>query len=99
VSRYNRARHARRQVGSAFKPFVFAAALQEGIPTSQLVMDVPLRMQLSRNDVWEPSNYDGRFEGQVSLRTPWSGPGTSPPSSWRPRWGSTTWPGRPARRA
>jgi 1A family penicillin-binding protein len=69
LSRYNRATHGRRQVGSAFKPFVFAAALQDGIPTSQVVLDTPLRMQLSRNDVWEPSNYDGRFEGQVSLRT------------------------------
>jgi 1A family penicillin-binding protein len=68
LSRYDRARHARRQVGSAFKPFVFAAALQDGIPTSQIIMDSPLRMHLSRNDVWEPSNYDGRFEGQVSLR-------------------------------
>jgi 1A family penicillin-binding protein len=68
TSRYNRASNARRQVGSAFKPFVFAAALHEGIPTSQLVLDAPLRMQLSRNDVWEPSNYDGRYEGNVSLR-------------------------------
>jgi membrane carboxypeptidase/penicillin-binding protein len=68
TSRYNRALHARRQVGSAFKPFVFAAALAEGIPTSQLVLDAPLRMQLSRNDVWEPSNYDGVYEGEVSLR-------------------------------
>jgi 1A family penicillin-binding protein len=68
TSRYDRARHARRQVGSAFKPFVFAAALQEGIPTSQLIMDSPLRMQLSRNDIWEPSNYDGRYEGEVTLR-------------------------------
>jgi 1A family penicillin-binding protein len=69
LSRYNRATHGRRQVGSAFKPFVFAAALADGIPTSQPVLDTPLRMQLSRNDVWEPSNYDGQFEGQVSLRT------------------------------
>jgi penicillin-binding protein 1A len=68
ASRYDRARHARRQVGSAFKPFVFATALQEGIPTSQVILDSPLRMELSRNDVWEPSNYDGRFEGNVSLR-------------------------------
>jgi 1A family penicillin-binding protein len=68
TSRYNRATNGRRQVGSAFKPFVFAAALQHGIPTSQLVLDAPLRMQLSRNDVWQPSNYDGRFEGEVSLR-------------------------------
>jgi 1A family penicillin-binding protein len=68
TSRYNRATNARRQVGSAFKPFVFAAALQDGVPTSQLVLDAPLRMQLSRNDVWEPSNYDGTYEGNVSLR-------------------------------
>lgn len=68
TSRYNRALLARRQVGSAFKPFVYAAALQDGIPTSQLVLDAPLRMELSRNDVWEPENYDGTYEGNVSLR-------------------------------
>ncbi|MGH7448145.1 MAG: penicillin-binding transpeptidase domain-containing protein, partial [Longimicrobiales bacterium] len=68
TSRYNRAVLGRRQIGSAFKPFVFAAALQDGIPTSQLVLDAPLRMELSRNDVWEPENYDGRYEGNVSLR-------------------------------
>jgi penicillin-binding protein 1A len=68
TSRYNRAIHGRRQIGSAFKPFVFATALQEGIPASQLVLDAPFSMQLSRNDVWSPENYDGRYEGQVSLR-------------------------------
>jgi penicillin-binding protein 1A len=68
ASRYNRATRAFRQVGSAFKPFVYAAALAEGVPTSQLVLDAPLRMQLSRNDVWEPVNYDGTYEGEVPLR-------------------------------
>jgi penicillin-binding protein 1A len=68
ASRYNRALNGRRQVGSAFKPFVYAAALDAGIPTSQHIADTPLRMRLSRNDVWEPENYDGRFEGDVSLR-------------------------------
>jgi penicillin-binding protein 1A len=68
TSRYNRALNARRQVGSAFKPFVYAAALEEGVPTSQIIADTPLRMQLSRNDVWEPENYDGRYEGEISLR-------------------------------
>jgi 1A family penicillin-binding protein len=68
TSRYNRAILGRRQIGSAFKPFVFAAALQDGIPTSQLVLDAPLRMELSRNDVWEPENYDRTYEGNVSLR-------------------------------
>jgi 1A family penicillin-binding protein len=68
TSRYNRATLARRQIGSAFKPFVYATALSEGVPTSSLIMDEPLRMQLSRNDVWEPENYDGTYEGPVSLR-------------------------------
>jgi 1A family penicillin-binding protein len=68
TSRYNRAVSGRRQVGSAFKPFVFAAALDRGVPTSRMVLDAPLRMQLSRHDVWQPSNYDGRFDGPISLR-------------------------------
>ncbi|HEU5211099.1 MAG TPA: transglycosylase domain-containing protein, partial [Longimicrobiales bacterium] len=68
VSRYNRAMRGFRQVGSAFKPFVYAAAIEDGFPPSQLIEDTPLRMELSRNDVWEPRNYDGRFEGVVTMR-------------------------------
>jgi len=68
VSRYNRAVLGTRQLGSAFKPFVFAAALDEGVPTSLILVDQPLRMELSRGDVWTPSNYDGLFEGGVSMR-------------------------------
>jgi penicillin-binding protein 1A len=67
-SRYNRAIHARRQVGSAFKPFVFATALAEGVPTSQHIADQPLRMEIAGSDTWEPENYDGTYEGEVSLR-------------------------------
>ncbi len=68
ASRYNRAVRGYRQVGSAFKPFVYAAAIEAGYPPSQLIEDTPLRMELSRNDVWEPRNYDGEFEGVVSMR-------------------------------
>ena len=68
TSRYNRAVLGARQLGSAFKPFVYAAALAEGIPTSHVLMDEPFTMQLSRNDIWQPSNYDNRYEGPVSLR-------------------------------
>jgi penicillin-binding protein 1A len=67
-SRYNRAVRGRRQMGSSFKPFVFAAALGEGVPTSKVLLDLPLEMQVSKTDVWMPSNYDGEYEGQVSLR-------------------------------
>jgi len=68
TSRYNRAHLAQRQLGSSFKPFVFAAALDEGIPASRVLSDAPLRMEISRTDVWQPSNYDGQFEGSVSFR-------------------------------
>ncbi|NJD10544.1 MAG: PBP1A family penicillin-binding protein [Gemmatimonadetes bacterium] len=67
-SRYNRAILARRQVGSAFKPFVFATALAEGIPTSQHIADQPLRLRQAGSADWEPENYDGTYEGEVSLR-------------------------------
>jgi penicillin-binding protein 1A len=67
-SRYNRAINARRQMGSSFKPFVYAAALAAGVPTSKVLLDMPFEMQVSRTDVWMPSNYDGEYEGQVSLR-------------------------------
>jgi penicillin-binding protein 1A len=68
TSRYNRAIHARRQLGSAFKPFVFATALADGVPTSQHIADQPLRMEIAGSTTWEPENYDGRYEGEVSLR-------------------------------
>jgi len=67
-SRYNRATRAQRQVGSAFKPFVYATALHEGVPTSRLVSDAPYSLRLSGNDVWEPKNYDGTYEGDMPLR-------------------------------
>jgi penicillin-binding protein 1A len=67
-SRFDRATQSRRQVGSAFKPFVFAAALAEGYAPSQLVSDSVLRLELPGNEVWEPHNFDGEYEGAVTLR-------------------------------
>ena len=67
-SRYDRARNARRQVGSAFKPFVYATAIGEGISPSQPILDSPYRLAMSRNDVWEPQNYDGSYHGVLSMR-------------------------------
>jgi penicillin-binding protein 1A len=67
-SRFDRATQARRQVGSAFKPFVYATALAEGYAPSQLVSDSVLRLELPGDEVWEPHNFDGEFEGAVTLR-------------------------------
>lgn len=73
-SQFNRATHARRQPGSAFKPFVYLAALRRGrvgeppqfTPTS-LVEDRPISL-LSDRAFWSPRNYEGRFEGTVTVR-------------------------------
>jgi penicillin-binding protein 1A len=67
-SGFNRAIDGRRQVGSAFKPFVFAAALNSGYAPSQHVADTPLRLELAGGEVWEPRNLTGGFEGEVTLR-------------------------------
>jgi penicillin-binding protein 1A len=67
-SRYNRAILAQRQVGSAFKPFVYATAIQNGIPASQIISDEPLRIEISRGNVWEPKNYDGDYAGDITMR-------------------------------
>lgn len=67
-SRFDRATHALRQPGSAFKPFVFAVALRQGYAPSQHIADTPLRMDLPGGDVWEPRNFGGKFEGTVTLR-------------------------------
>jgi len=67
-SRYDRARLARRQTGSAFKPFVYAAALEAGLSPSQPVMDSPYRLARQGAPDWEPRNYSGGFEGPLSMR-------------------------------
>src|SRR5690606_31833690 len=64
----NRATQALRQPGSAFKPFVYTAALSAGFPPSHRLMDRPLRYTLGNGQVWEPGNYDGTYRGVVSMR-------------------------------
>jgi penicillin-binding protein 1A len=67
-SQYNRATQAKRQPGSAFKPFVYAAALGSGYSPAHRVLDQPLRMEISRGQYWEPRNYDGGYSGVISVR-------------------------------
>ncbi len=68
TSQFDRVAHARRQAGSAWKPFVYAAALARGYPLSQQIADTPLVVPLAGGGTWEPRNYDGAFDGRVSLR-------------------------------
>jgi penicillin-binding protein 1A len=64
---FNRALVARRQPGSAFKPFVYAAALARGLTPAAVVMDTPVEIA-GRDAVWRPVNFDGRYAGPLTLR-------------------------------
>lgn len=67
-SGFNRATQAHRQPGSAFKPFVFAAALDEGILPTQQIADSTLALELPGGEHWEPRNFGGENEDFVTLR-------------------------------
>ena len=67
-SRFDRVEDARRQIGSAFKPFVYATALARGYPLSARLVDLPLEIPLDRRRTWRPKNFSGTFAGQVSMR-------------------------------
>jgi penicillin-binding protein 1A len=67
-SRFDRVRAARRQAGSAFKPFVYAAALDGGHTLSEPLSDEPLRLAQGGRTYWEPHNFDERYDGRVTLR-------------------------------
>ncbi len=62
ASPFNRAVIARRQPGSAFKPFVWLAALEKGARPDDLVLDAPIRI-----GTWSPANFEGRFRGEITL--------------------------------
>ncbi len=68
-SEFNRAVSARRQPGSAFKPFIYAAAVDKGWTPSSILVDSPVMYDdpvLQR--VWKPTNYEDRFYGPISMR-------------------------------
>ncbi|MGH7459534.1 MAG: penicillin-binding transpeptidase domain-containing protein, partial [Longimicrobiales bacterium] len=67
-SPFNRATQSQRQVGSAFKPFVFATAIGGGFSPSQHLVDEPISFNMTRQKAYEPRNYDGLFYGEISLR-------------------------------
>ncbi|GAA2868247.1 penicillin-binding protein 1A [Aminobacter niigataensis] len=66
-SEFNRATQAMRQPGSAFKPFVYAAALDNGYTPASVIMDGPITIQTGSTS-WSPKNYDGKAAGPSTLR-------------------------------
>lgn len=66
-SEFNRATQAQRQPGSSFKPFVYAAALDNGYTPASVVLDAPIEIE-SGGELWQPKNYDGESAGPSTLR-------------------------------
>ncbi|WP_410218377.1 transglycosylase domain-containing protein [Paracoccus sp. (in: a-proteobacteria)] len=66
---FNRATQARRQTGSSFKPFVYAAALEAGYSPSDRVEDGPLTIRIPGGRNWSPQNYTRTYRGAVTLTT------------------------------
>jgi penicillin-binding protein 1A len=68
-SEFNRAVAARRQPGSAFKPFVYVAAVEAGFTPATVIDDSPVTYPLGRNGKpWKPDNYDRKFRGPTTLQ-------------------------------
>jgi penicillin-binding protein 1A len=69
-SQYNHATQAWRQPGSGFKPFIYSSALEKGFTPATVINDAPVVVDaaLTGGQVWEPKNYDGRYEGPMSMR-------------------------------
>jgi len=69
-SKFNHVTQAWRQPGSSFKPFIYSAALEKGFTPATVINDAPLFFDAGAtgSQPWEPKNYDGKFEGPMSLR-------------------------------
>ena len=68
-SEFNRATQALRQPGSAFKPFIYALALENGYSPSTLILDAPLVLKQGTDlKMWKPENYGKKFYGRSTLR-------------------------------
>lgn len=65
---FNRATQAKRQPGSAFKPFVYSAALDHGFTAGSMTLDAPIMLiDTNANNVWRPQNFGGKFDGPLRL--------------------------------
>src|SRR5215470_7229994 len=67
-SEFNRAVQARRQPGSAFKAFVYMAALEAGQTPASVVDDSPIQFPLAGGKIWKPDNYDRKFRGPITYQ-------------------------------
>ncbi len=67
-NKFNRATQARRQPGSSFKPFLYAAAFERGFNPASIVLDAPVVFKMRNGRAWRPQNDGGRFAGPMRIR-------------------------------
>lgn len=70
-NKFNHVTQAWRQPGSSFKPFIYSASLEKGLTPSTVINDSPLFFDagVTGGQPWEPKNYDGKFDGPMTMRT------------------------------
>ncbi|HWP66886.1 MAG TPA: PBP1A family penicillin-binding protein, partial [Candidatus Limnocylindria bacterium] len=68
ASHFNRAVQAKRQPGSAFKPLLYAAAMEKRYTPASIVLDAPIELPAGNGRIWRPRNYNDRYYGPVPLR-------------------------------
>lgn len=70
-NKFNHVTQAWRQPGSSYKPFIYSAALEKGFTPATIIEDGPILVPASETGSkdWEPKNYDGKYEGPMTLRT------------------------------
>jgi len=70
-NKFNHVTQAWRQPGSSFKPFIYSAALEKGYTPASVIPDEPISISADEtgSQAWEPHNYDGKYEGPMSMRT------------------------------
>lgn len=71
LNQFNHVTQAWRQPGSSFKPFIYSASLEKGFTPATIINDAPLSFSAAQtgSKLWEPRNFDGKFEGPMRMRT------------------------------
>ncbi|MCU6432201.1 penicillin-binding protein 1A [Undibacterium sp. Jales W-56] len=70
INKFNHVTQAWRQPGSSFKPFIYSSALEKGLSPATIINDAPISFDAGQTggQAWEPKNYDGKYEGPMSMR-------------------------------
>ncbi len=70
LNKFNHVTQAWRQPGSSFKPFIYSASLEKGLSPATIINDEPLSFDAGQTggQAWEPKNYDGKYEGPMTMR-------------------------------